>query len=291
MAIQINKMRLILFIIITLLIVIKADPIKYYARVNAINGTDKYVTPSLNITNSPTWKTMQFALDMTSSFATNNFSIEVVLLVAPGNYSAESSLTNCNLQIIADSYVIMNATNPTININGLNQKTFIFAQNLSLTLIGLKLYNFGNTKSLTLNKMRDLRIQACEFIHNNGLQISDSHNVRFENNTFGGNSDTRGSCINAENCNMIVIQDNFFRDSVAYVSEGGAIRIVGRMTNAIITNNWFIGNTANTMAIYLKNVNDYTAELNMNNVKINKEGVLPIYCSTTCNIKCQGVCP
>jgi predicted outer membrane repeat protein len=227
----------------------------YYAFVDCKQGNDSGIF-STNLTEAPTWKTLQYALNSIINFSTSDPSVSFIVYIMPGTYNASAQIKNRNFSLIANSSTEKEPPlTPNVRIVPKDQNNFfIKSTESSVYLKGLLITNFTAT-CLCLSNV-NVTLMRSHFVSNtilteNGILISATErfmiisNCTFQNNSFNNNIVQAGA-VYSRGGSISITDSHFISNIIGDKSTpgiGGAVR-VENSTNAIISGNTFKNNFA-----------------------------------------------
>ena len=219
----------------------------YYAFVDCGKGNDSG-TFSTNLTEAPTWKTLQYALNCTSNFAINDSFVSFTVYIMPGTYNGSAQTLNRSFSLIANSCRTECFSTPDVIISPPNQTTsFITSSGDSLFLEGLHICNFSSC--LNLQKVGVVSINNCNFFNNINIdqpstQLTYFHTLDFSNSIYSSN--TWIYIRTYEHAKSNIFNSSFIKNFNSGTNQqgGGALNVVGSLLT--INCSHFAGNNAYT---------------------------------------------
>ena len=224
----------------------------HYAFVDWQNGKDGSGTFSTNISDAPTWRTLQFALDSVSNYSASGLSTAFTMFIMPGTYNASATVNNRNLSVIANSSRYSAPIIPDVSVVPKSEsQTFLECLNGSISLVGLSFSNFGAT-CLNLCGTESVKIEHCLFEKNVAFEIGTSlfannvQTLKIHNCSFYNNRAKQGD-VNILQCNFVNITSCCFFNispSSSLPNTFGVAIVVNMAENVLIHSNTFLENKA-----------------------------------------------
>ena len=251
----------------------------YFGIVDEKKGEDKYLIFSNTLEGAPRWKTLEFALNQTSSFASGNSSVCIILYLEEGKYWSSSRLENCCFKIFSyqnshvslapndGKQVSLRLGNCKAEFEGVRfenfSKNFLISEGggsltISNSILATNsLYQVG----LIVDCLDFVNISKCSFFNNKhnigifsvkGSKTVVVENCRFESNEALTNSSNNPSYL-AENCTRAIFSNNKVEKNGRNSFSPPKLFAFVKVEGLFIQSNQFVGNGASD---FLFQVND-----------------------------------